>query len=303
MRCTFFTGSGLDLNDYKGKRRRKNKQKKLDKLIIRNISSLSQMVSTAPPNATNICSTILDKTIKNLPCFQNSKSKSDPNAPLQIKNRTPVIIKIRKDKLQTSNQDSNPTTQKSVKAKNSNKSDHEKKIEKERMLRKQLNIDMVKNGNIFTTNVLLGRRKAKSEARKALVKPSTKAKNKAENNQGPIDLKNEQESFEDEDEEVVESILDKIMGGDDTSNSSLDDVIKPPDNNQEKPDIVVKDTDEPIAEAIGKLVQDEVTKEMRRSSSPRLVQLRSDLNIRLTQSSYQKKCQYRKMFFETIIFK
>merc|ERR1711971_934218 len=65
------SGSGLDLNDYKGKRRRKNKQKKLDKLIIRNISSLSQMVSTAPPNATNICSTILDKTIKNLPCFQN----------------------------------------------------------------------------------------------------------------------------------------------------------------------------------------------------------------------------------------
>ena len=157
------------------------------------------MASTAPPNATNICSTILDKTIKNLPCFQNSKSKSDPNAPLQIKNRTPVIIKIRKDKLQTSNQD-NPTTQKSVKAKNSNKSDHEKKIEKERMLRKQLNIDMVKNGNIFTTNVLLGRRKAKSEARKALVKPSTKAKNKAEN--GQIDLRNEQESFEDEDEEV-----------------------------------------------------------------------------------------------------
>ena len=270
--CTFFTGSGLDLNDYKGKRRRKNKQKKLDKLIIRNISSLSQIVSTAPPNATNICSTILDKTIKNLPCFQKSKSKlSDPNAPLQIKNRNPVIIKIRKDKLQTSNQDSNPPTQKSVKAKNSNKSDHEKKIEKERMLRKQLNIDMVKNGNIFTTNVLLGRRKAKSEARKALVKPSTKAKNKAEN-QGQIDLKNEQESFEDEDEEVVESILDKIMGGDDTSNSSLDDVIKPPDNNQIKPDIVVKDvTDEPIAEAIGKLVQDEVTKEMRRSSSPRLV--------------------------------
>lgn len=258
------------MNDYKGKRRRKNKQKKLDKLIIRNISSLSQIVSTAPPNATNICSTILDKTIKNLPCFQKSKSKSDPNAPSQIKNRNPVIIKILKNKLQTSNQDSNPSTQKSVKAKNSNKSDHEKKIEKERMLRKQLNIDMVKNGNIFTTNVLLGRRKAKSEARKALVKPSTKAKNKAEN-QGQIDLKNEQESFEDEDEEVVESILDKIMGGDDTSNSSLDDVIKPPDNNQIKPDIVVKDTDEPIAEAIGKLVQDEVTKEMRRSSSPRLV--------------------------------
>jgi hypothetical protein len=260
------------LNDYKGKRRRKNKQKKLDKLIIRNISSLSQIVSTDPPNATNICSTILDKTIKNLPCFQKSKSKlSDPNAPLQIKNRNPVIIKIRKDKLQTSNQDSNPSTQKSVKAKNSNKSDHEKKIEKERMLRKQLNIDMVKNGNIFTTNVLLGRRKAKSEARKALVKPSTKAKNKAEN-KGQIDLKNEQESFEDEDEEVVESILDKIMGGDDNSNSSLDDAIKPPDNNQIKPDIVVKDvTDEPIAEAIGKLVQDEVTKEMRRSSSPRLV--------------------------------
>ena len=273
--CAFFTGSGLDLNDYKGKRRRKNKQKKLDKLIIRNISSLSQIVSTAPPNATNICSTILDKTIKNLPCFQKSKSKfSDPNAPSQIKNRNPVIIKIRKDKLQTSNQD-NPTTQKSVKAKISNKSDHEKKIEKERMLRKQLNIDMVKNGNIFTTNVLLGRRKAKSEARKALVKPSTKAKNKAEN-QGQIDLKNEQESFEDEDEEVVESILDKIMGGDDTSNSSLDDVIKPSDDNQIKPDIVVKDTDEPIAEAIGKLVQDEVTKEMRRSSSPRLVQLRSE---------------------------
>jgi hypothetical protein len=223
------------------------------------------MVSTAPQSATNICSTILDKTIKNLPCFQ--KSKSDPNAPLQIKNRNPVIIKIRKDKLQTSNQDT--TTQKSVKPKISNKSDHEKKIEKERMLRKQLNIDMVKNGNIFTTNVLLGRRKAKSEARKALVKPSTKAKNKDEN--GPIDLKNEQESFEDEDEEVVESILDKIMGGDDTSNSSLDDVIKPPNKDQEKPDIVVKDTDEPIAEAIGKLVQDEVTKEMRRSSSPRLV--------------------------------
>ena len=251
------------------------------------------MVSTAPPNATNICSTILDKTIKNLPCFQKSKSKlSDPNAPLQIKNRNPVIIKIRKDKLQTSNQDSNPSTQKSVKAKNSNKSDHEKKIEKERMLRKQLNIDMVKNGNIFTTNVLLGRRKAKSEARKALVKPSTKAKNKAEN-QGQIDLKNEQESFEDEDEEVVESILDKIMGGDDTSNSSLDDVIKPPDNNQIKPDIVVKDvTDEPIAEAIGKLVQDEVTKEMRRSSSPRLVYIANvRINIGLNQSSYQNKCQ------------
>ena len=126
------------------------------------------MVSTTP-NAQNICSSILDKTIKNLPCFQKPKS-TDSNSPF-TKPRNPVVIKIRKDKL-ISNQDSIKTTQKPVKTKTI-KSEHDKKIEKEKMLRKQLNIDMVENGKIFTTNILLGRRKAKSDARKALVKKST----------------------------------------------------------------------------------------------------------------------------------
>merc|ERR1712156_678426 len=133
-------GSGLDLNDYKGKKRRRNKLKKLDKLIIRNISVSSE------PNAQTICSSILEKTIKNLPCF-NEKSKSDQANTL---NRSPVVIKIRKNILpnfKSEPQKSGDQPQKSVQ-------------------RKQLNIDMVENGKIFTTNVILGRRKAKSDARK-----------------------------------------------------------------------------------------------------------------------------------------
>ena len=68
------SGSGLDHNDYKGKRRKK--KKKLDKLIIRNISSI-----LPPPDPTEICSSILEQTINSLPCFK------------------PLTLKISKDKL------------------------------------------------------------------------------------------------------------------------------------------------------------------------------------------------------------
>ena len=134
---TFFTGSGLDLNDYKGKKRRRNKLKKLDKLIIRNISVSSE------PNAQTICSSILDKTIKNLPCF-DEKSKSDHANTL---NRSPVVIKIRKNilpNLKSEPQKSGDQPQKSVKRKIrknlADRTEHEKKLEREQMLRKQLNI-------------------------------------------------------------------------------------------------------------------------------------------------------------------
>ena len=244
---TFFTGSGLDLNDYKGKKRRRNKLKKLDKLIIRNIS-----VSTEP-NAQTICSSILDKTIKNLPCFEKL-AKSDSI----VMNRDPVVIKIRKNMLPTTSTTSEPQKsgdqplKKSVKRKVRKnialRTEHEKKLEKEQMLRKQLNIDMVENGKIFTSNVILGRRKAKTDAKKALVKPSAKVK-KAENTVEP-------EKETELDEKVVESILDKIMGDTD-SNSSLEDVIKPPNDNQgkeisptEKPTATPTKVMEPVGEPI-----------------------------------------------------
>ena len=258
------SGSGLDLSDYKGKRsrRRKNgRQKKLDKLIIRNISNFGQLTNI-PINAQNICSSILDKTIKNLPCFQSKSNNKETGSETATAGSSsphkPVVIKIRKDQLAT------------IK---SCKSDQDKKIERGKLLKKQLEIDMVEGGKIFTPNVLYGKRKAKLEARKALEKTPPKSK------KGQVKKPEETEI----DSEVVESILDKIMGDTD-SNSSIDDVIKPPNNNYEveentaktEPKLVNKaNVDElNISETIGKLVQDEVNKELNksqvdRSSSPR----------------------------------
>ena len=137
---------------------------------------------------------------------------------------------------------------------------------------------MVENGKIFTTNVILGRRKAKSDARKALAKPPGKAKK-------TLNTINEKPETPDIDENVVESILDKIMGDSD-SNSSLEDVIKPPKDNQgketkppEKPTASSVKIAEPVGEStpetIGKSAEKEVGKELKKSPkksvSPRFV--------------------------------
>ena len=132
------SGSGLDLNDYKGRKRKK--KKKLEKLIIRNISSYFE-----PPSAEKICTSILNNTIRNLPCFQEKSIK----------------LKISKDKLI-----------KPLKIKKSNLLNKEQ--DKNHKLKRQLEIDMVGGSDLQVA--IESKRKAKMEARKAMEKPPTKKK-------------------------------------------------------------------------------------------------------------------------------
>ena len=127
-------GSGLTLNDYKGKKRKR--PKKLDKLIIRNIASLAK-----EPNSEEICSSILNKTVDNLPCFK-------------LKN-TPVMIKIRKDP-------SIPSLKMKTLFKNSNK-------KRKTGLERQLEIDMVGGEQLKIPDSFY--RRANLDAKKALVVP------------------------------------------------------------------------------------------------------------------------------------
>ena len=190
------SGSGLDLNDYKGRKRKK--KKKLEKLIIRNVSSYFE-----PPSAEKICGSILNKVIYNLPCFQEK-----------------LKLKISKDKLI-----------KPLKIKKSNLLN--KKEEINHKLKRQLEIDMVGGNDLQVASE--SKRKAKMEARKAMEKPPTKKKPRKSEEIDPV---------------VVESIFEQIMG-DETSNSSIEEPSKPTEPIELK-----------VSETIGKMVQEEVNKEI-----------------------------------------
>lgn len=191
------SGSGLDCNDYKGKRRRKlRKHPKLDKLIIRNISNF---LVEKPETPETICSSILSNTITNLPCF----------------NISPIRIKITKDKLKRKDQDS--TADK---------------------LKKQLEIDMVGGDEFFTEDILSSKRKAKLQAKQAFDKANATSKKKKKSPAEPIDPVQ------------VESIFEQIMGDEESSSSSFE---------------LTNNTAEKVKETIGKLVQEEICKEMKSS--------------------------------------
>lgn len=209
-------GSGLDCSDYKGKRRRRRKMKKppkLDKLIIRNISNFLVEKQELPED---ICSSILNKTINDLPCFNKS-----PNAA----STSPIIIKITKDKLKKK-EDTASTADK---------------------LKKQLEIDMVGGDEIFSEEILSGRRKAKLQAKQAFDKNNASSKKK------PI----KKAPIEPIDPVQVESIFEQIMGDEESSSSSAS--FELPNNNEK------------VKETIVKLVQEEVTKEMKSVDKPVVV--------------------------------
>ena len=168
------SGSGLDLNDYKRKKRRKLKQKKLDKLIIRNVSS--SLTKESDPHS--ICLNILEKTIESLPL------KKKPSRLVK------KVVKI------------NPRNR------------------RERVLKKQLEIDMVDGDKIFTEDVLFNRRKAKLEASKAIVK-KPQAKKKTSPQKSKIEIEDSPKHL---DSGIVEDIFEKIMGPDESSVSSIEDV-------------------------------------------------------------------------------
>merc|ERR1712113_486028 len=140
------SGSGLDLNDYKGRKRKK--KKKLEKLIIRNISSYFE-----PPSAEKICTSILNNTIRNLPCFQEKSIK----------------LKISKDKLI-----------KPLKIKKSNLLNKEQ--DKNHKLKRQLEIDMVGGSDLQVAIESKRKEKKKKKKKKNTKKKKKKKKKKKSKN-------------------------------------------------------------------------------------------------------------------------
>ena len=229
-------GSGLDSNDYKTGKKRKKRPKKLDKLIIRNVASLFK-----EPSPKDICSSLINSVITNLPCFEEPK---------------PVTLKIRKDAIPSIQMKDlfkkHDYQNQSSKDLNTSKI----KTDKVKILKKQLEIDMVGGTDLYVSN----KRKASLEASKAFVvptkrKPKVKEDPKQHVEEEPID------------EELVENIFDQIMGDEDSSSTaSSEDLTSGCKTNIKKS----SSTSTPIAKQIGQLVKEEVAKEVNkeRPTSP-----------------------------------
>ena len=205
-------GSGLDVSDYKGKKRKNRRPKKLDKLIIRNMASLSK-----EPTSGDICSSVLNGIVQDLPCFLKTPTKEISS----VNKNTPVMLKIRKTQIPNA-QMKNLFNENLV---SSPKSGEEAKIKREKLLKKQLEIAMVNQGGIDNRMIIgavnnTNKRKAKLEARKALVVPSKRSKLKDDSTKNNDNTKGD----DDIDEEVVENIFDQIMGDEESSTSSVDEM-------------------------------------------------------------------------------
>ena len=218
-------GSGLDVSDYKGKKRKNRRPKKLDKLIIRNMASLNK-----EPTSEEVCSSVLRGIVQNLPCFSKDNKNNTP---------APVMLKIRKTQIpnaQMKNLFNNATTKNAsennkIVSNSKSTSIEEAKIKRQKLLKKQLGIDMVNQGGIDNRMIIgavnnTNKRKAKLEARKALVVPTKRRKNNSDE-----EKKNDNSKLDagtDIDEEVVENIFDQIMGdADEESSTSSIDELKP----------------------------------------------------------------------------
>ena len=205
-------GSGLDVSDYKGKKRKNRRPKKLDKLIIRNMASLSK-----EPTSGDICSSVLNGIVQDLPCFLKTPTKEISS----VNKNTPVMLKIRKTQIPNA-QMKNLFNEKIVSSKSSGE---DAKIKREKLLKKQLEIAMVNQGGIDNRMIIgavnnTNKRKAKLEARKALVVPSKRSKLKDDSTKNNDNTKVD----DDIDEEVVENIFDQIMGDEESSTSSVDEM-------------------------------------------------------------------------------
>ena len=205
-------GSGLDVSDYKGKKRKNRRPKKLDKLIIRNMASLSK-----EPTSGDICSSVLNGIVQDLPCFLKTPTKEISS----VNKNTPVMLKIRKTQIPNA-QMKNLFNEKIVSSKSSGE---DAKIKREKLLKKQLEIAMVNQGGIDNRMIIgavnnTNKRKAKLEARKALVVPSKRSKLKDDSTKNNDNTKVD----DDIDEEVVENIFDQIMGDEESSTSSIDEM-------------------------------------------------------------------------------
>ena len=206
-------GSGLDVSDYKGKKRKNRRPKKLDKLIIRNMASLSK-----EPTSGDICSSVLNGIVQDLPCFLKTPTKEISS----VNKNTPVMLKIRKTQIPNA-QMKNLFNEKIVSS--SKSSGEDAKIKREKLLKKQLEIAMVNQGGIDNRMIIgavnnTNKRKAKLEARKALVVPSKRSKLKDDSTKNNDNTKGD----DDIDEEVVENIFDQIMGDEESSTSSVDEM-------------------------------------------------------------------------------
>merc|ERR1712223_482933 len=193
--------SGLDVSDYKGKNRKNRRPKKLDKLIIRNMASLNK-----EPTSEEVCSSVLRGIVQNLPCFSKDNKNNTP---------APVMLKIRKTQIpnaQMKNLFNNATTKNAsennkIVSNSKSTSIEEAKIKRQKLLKKQLGIDMVNQGGIDNRMIIgavnnTNKRKAKLEARKALVVPTKRRKNNSDE-----EKKNDNSKLDgtDIDEEVVEN--------------------------------------------------------------------------------------------------
>ena len=219
-------GSGLDVSDYKGKKRKNRRPKKLDKLIIRNMASLNK-----EPTSEEICSSVLNGIIQNLPCFSKDNKNNTP-APVMLKIRKTQIPNAQMKNLFNNTTTKNPNENNKIVCSNSKSSSVEDaKIKRQKLLKKQLGIDMVNQGGIDNRMIIgavnnTNKRKAKLEARKALVVPTKRRKNNSDE-----EKKNDNSKLDagtDIDEEVVENIFDQIMGdADEESSTSSIDELKP----------------------------------------------------------------------------
>ena len=230
-------GSGLDSNDYKTGKKRKKRPKKLDKLIIRNVASLFK-----EPSPKDICSSLINNVITNLPCFEEPK-------PVTLKIRKDAIPSIQMKDLFKKHDNQNQQNQ-SFKDLNAGKN----KSDKVKMLRKQLEIDMVGGTDLYVSN----KRKASLEASKAFVVPTKRKPKVKEDLKQPV----EEDPI---DEELVENIFDQIMGDEDSSSTASSE-----DLTSGCKVTIKKSSSTPIAKQIGQLVKEEVAKEVNkeRPSSP-----------------------------------
>ena len=108
----------------------------------------------------------------------------------------------------------------------SKSSGEDAKIKREKLLKKQLEIAMVNQGGIDNRMIIgavnnTNKRKAKLEARKALVVPSKRSKLKDDSTKNNDNIT---KGDDDIDEEVVENIFDQIMGDEESSTSSIDEM-------------------------------------------------------------------------------
>ncbi len=307
------SGSGLSLSDYKNSRRKKGgKKKKLDKLIIRNVSKLTSLSSSAvgepivnpdtPVTPSSICKEILADILNDLPCWGGVRP-ADNNAAVP----SPIKLTINKNRLKmktakrlkhlfkTSNvvdvvppikmkalfdksgeSPPKPTTS-DLAAKKMPAS-----FRRQLSLKKQLGIDMVEQNPVFEGQgpLAVGRRKAKLEASKNLAEPKRviKKSNKDATTTVNNNLKDKGASPPKNNKRKAAALTSLERPSATTKRTRASSGPKSGSDDQQE----ASSKSESIADLIGKFVRDDVSREMgfggregsrSRSSSPTLMMI------------------------------